>query len=260
MATLVFFHAHPDDEAISTGGTMALAARSGHRVVLVVATKGEEGLVPEGFLDSRETLSSRRVAETMISAEILGVKRVEFLGYRDSGMMGWAQNDNPECFWKANVDSAADRLKTILAEECADVVTVYDDHGGYGHPDHIQVHRVGHLAAELAETPRVYEATMRRESIKAVSRSVWTGDNLSDDVIDHLGTPESDLSAAIDVREILDCKRAAMAAHASQITKESWILRLPEDLFSAAFGTEWYRRTRPTFTGRIPSDRDTSLF
>src|SRR5688572_16767467 len=165
MATLVCFHAHPDDESIATGGTMAAAAAAGHRVVLVLATKGEHGEVEDGFLDPGETLAERRVKETHASAEILGVAAVEFLGYRDSGMIGTPENDLAGSFWSADVDQAAAQLAEILRRESADVLTVYDDNGNYGHPDHIQVHRVGVRAAELAGTPRVYEATVNRDAM-----------------------------------------------------------------------------------------------
>src|SRR4051794_23845647 len=154
MATLVCFHAHPDDECIATGGVMAKAAKDGHRVVLVVATRGEHGEVDEGVLDVGEELWQRRVQETHAAAEILGAQRVEFLGYVDSGMMGTPENDKPGSFWTADVEEAAERLAMILRDENADVVTIYDEHGGYGHPDHIQVHRVGRRAAEIAGTPR----------------------------------------------------------------------------------------------------------
>src|SRR3954451_17999697 len=166
MATLVCFHAHPDDECIATAGVMAKAAKDGHRVVLVVATKGENGEVPDGYLDQGEELWERRVKETHASAEILGVARVEFLGYTDSGMIGTPENDLPGSFWTADVEEAAARLARILRDERADVLTIYDDHGNYGHPDHIQVHRVGVRAAELAGVPEVYEATMNRDEIK----------------------------------------------------------------------------------------------
>src|SRR5918997_5598527 len=126
MATLVTFHAHPDDESIATGGVMAKAADEGHRVVLVVATRGEHGEVAEGFLDPGEELWQRRVQETLACAEILGVARVEFLGYVDSGMIGTPENDAPDCFWQADVDEAAHRLAAILTEEQADVLTAYD--------------------------------------------------------------------------------------------------------------------------------------
>src|SRR4051794_30232852 len=156
MATLVCFHAHPDDECIATGGVMRRAHDEGHRVVLVVATRGEHGEVDDGFLDDGEELWQRRVRETAAAAEILGAARVEFLGYVDSGMMGTPENEKPGSFWTADVDKAAQRLADILVEEKADVLTIDDDHGGYGHPDHIQVHRVGAAAGKIAKTPRVY--------------------------------------------------------------------------------------------------------
>ena len=145
---------------------MRKAADEGHRVVLVVATRGEHGEVPDGFLAEGEQLWSRRVAETQAAADILGVQRVEFLGYRDSGMMGEPTNDLPGSFWTAPVEEAALRLADILLAESADVLTIYDDNGGYGHPDHIQVHRVGQRAAELAGTRRVYQATMNRDYMR----------------------------------------------------------------------------------------------
>ena len=153
MATLVSFHAHPDDECIACGGVIRKAADAGHRVVLVVATRGEQGEIPEGLLADGEELWQRRVAETQASAGILGVQRVEFLGYHDSGMMGTPANDRPGSFWTTPVEEAAGRLAGLLRAEQADVLTCYDAHGGYGHPDHIQVHRVGIRAAELAGTP-----------------------------------------------------------------------------------------------------------
>src|SRR5437660_1172798 len=166
MATLVSFHAHPDDEAIPTAGTLAKAAKDGHRVVLVFGTKGEHGEVEEGFLDEGEALAERRVQETHRSAEILGASRVEFLGYVDSGMMGTPENEAPNSFWQADIEEAAGRLAAILTDEDADVLTIYDNHGVHGHPDHIQVHRVGVRAAELAATPRVYESTANRDAVQ----------------------------------------------------------------------------------------------
>src|SRR6266542_3066445 len=123
MATLVSFHAHPDDEAIPTGGTLAKAAKDGHRVGLGFGTKGEHGDVEDGFLAADESLAERRVQETHRSAEILGASRVEFLGYVDSGMMGTPENDAPNSFWQADLDEAARRLASVLEEEQADVLT-----------------------------------------------------------------------------------------------------------------------------------------
>jgi LmbE family N-acetylglucosaminyl deacetylase len=245
MATLVCFHAHPDDEAITTGGAMAKASSAGHRVVLVSATKGEQGEVPDGFLSPGETLGERRVVETHAAAEALGVHRVEFLGYVDSGMMGTPENDVPECFWQADVDEAAERLAAILREEQADVLTCYDEIGGYGHPDHIQVHRVGLLAAELAGTPKVFQATINRDEVirmmKAMPRpeGVEVPDFEGDE---SFGMPESRITCVVDVSDFVTHKRAAMRAHASQIADDHFMLQMPDDVFAKAFGREWFIR------------------
>ncbi len=256
MGTLVSFHAHPDDEAIVCGGTMAKAAAEGHRVVLVVATRGERGEVPDGFLASGELLGDRRVEETAAAARHLGVSRVEFLGYVDSGMFGAPENDALESFWRADVEEAARRLAGILDEERADVLTVYDETGGYGHPDHIQVHRVGVRAAELAGTPRVYEATADRDHMVAVmARAVELGLDVPAVDMDSLGTPAWRITTTVDVRAYLPHKRRAMAAHASQIHETSFFLALPPDLFAAVWGLEWFIRR-----GAPPGTAETGLF
>jgi LmbE family N-acetylglucosaminyl deacetylase len=246
MATLVTFHAHPDDESIATGGVMAKAADEGHRVVLVVATKGEHGEVAEGFLDPGEQLWERRVRETEACAAILGVARVDFLGYADSGMMGMPENDLPGSFWQADVDEAAARLAAILTEEQADVLTVYDENGQYGHPDHIQVHRVGVRAAELAGTRRVYMSTINRDYVQrsmreAAARGEIPGD-IDPEAMMELGVPEERITTTVDVRPWLGRKRAAMAAHASQISETSFFLSMAPEMFEGAFGTEWFVR------------------
>lgn len=249
MATLVCFHAHPDDESITTAGSMARAAAEGNRVVLVVATRGELGEVADGFLTDGETLGERRVRETLASAAVLGVSRVEFLGYHDSGMIGEASNDDPACFWRADVEEAAERLAAILREESADVLTVYDSHGNYGHPDHIQVHRVGVRAGELAGVGRVLEATVNRdELLRQLTEGAERLGELMDDVSDMpraedfegMGCPESEITHAIDVTGWVADKRASMRCHASQIGEESFFMRMPDDIFAMSFGTEWY--------------------
>jgi LmbE family N-acetylglucosaminyl deacetylase len=260
MATLVSFHAHPDDEAIPTGGTIAKAAKDGHRVVLVFATKGEHGEVDDGFLDDGETLSERRVQETHRSAEILGAQRVEFLGYVDSGMMGTPENDAPGSFWQADIDEAAQRLADILTEEGADVLTVYDDHGVYGHPDHIQIYRVGVRAAELAGTPRVYESTANRDHIRdgmleARDAGVEMPGDLDPDAFTEFGVTGDEITTIVDVTDFLDVKKAAMRAHASQIAESSFFLSTPDEFFARGFGQEWYIRRGPR-----PEGIETSLF
>lgn len=264
MSVLVCFHAHPDDESIATGGVMRRAADEGHTVVLVVATRGEEGEVVDGFLDDEEALGDRRVRETLASAEILGVKAVEWLGYRDSGMVDTPTTENPECFWQADVEEAARKLVAILEEHRCDVLTIYDSNGNYGHPDHVQVHRVGARAAEVYGKAEVFEATMNRDHIARNVSQVMrdAADNPGDlpDVDDpefNLGVPESEITTRVDVSDYVDVKRASMRAHASQISEQSFFLAMPDDAFTMAFGQEWFvhhgagPRTPDTWEDRI---------
>jgi LmbE family N-acetylglucosaminyl deacetylase len=262
--TLVTFHAHPDDECIQTGGVMARSAAEGHRVVLVLATGGEVGEVADGVLAPGESLAERRAEETARAAGILGVARVVNLGYRDSGMEGTPDNDDPKSFWSADVDEAAECLASILREEQADVLTIYDDHGGYGHPDHVQVHRVGVRAAELAGTPRVYEATMNRDQVQAFIRERQaeareSGMTLPDDFENPdeltMGSPEALLTTRVDVSAFVDRKREALSAHASQVDESHFFLAMPVEIFREAFGTEWFIRR-----GSPPGIVEESLF
>lgn len=259
--TLVCFHAHPDDEAIATGGTMARAAADGHRVVLVLATRGELGETPgvPGGLAEDEHLAELRTAETERAAEILGVARVEYLGYHDSGMAGEPTNHHDGCFATADVEEAARRLAAILATERADALTVYDERGGYGHPDHVQVHRVGVRAGELAGTARVYESTLNRDHIVALMRAradeLGGLDDMPDPDAFDMGSPASAITTTVDVRSFVGPKRSAMAAHASQITAESFFLQMPPEAFREAFGWEWFIRRGPR-----PTDHESWLF
>jgi LmbE family N-acetylglucosaminyl deacetylase len=258
MGTLVCFHAHPDDESISTGGSIARASADGHRVVLVVATNGDFGEVPDDLAPG-ETLVDRRKAETERSANALGIHRVVWLGYADSGMTGWEQNSFDNSFHRAPLDEAAQRLADVLLEEAADVLTTYDWHGNYGHPDHIKVHHVGHRAAELAGTPSVFEATMNRDDfvrmmtmVAEMAENGQGGPELDFDPHapaddgNPMGTPEAEITHAVDVRDFLQHKRESMRCHRSQITDTSLFLEMPEELFAAAFGTEWFiKRNAP---------------
>ena len=250
VPTLVCFHAHPDDEAIATGGLMAHTKAAGGRVVLVVATRGERGEPQPGVLADGEALWERRIPETFAAADVLGVDRVEFLGYVDSGMMGEPSNGFPYSFWQADVEQAAARLAAILHEEQPEILTVYDDNGGYGHPDHIQVHRVGHRAAELAGVPRVLQATMNRDQIRRAmaERAMALAEEAADGMDvpepeEEFGKPEAELTHGLDVTGETSLKRKAMAAHASQISPDSWFLQLDDEMFDIAFGTEWFIET-----------------
>ncbi len=246
--TLVAFHAHPDDEALLTAGTMARASAEGHRVVLVVATDGGRGLVGSDFLAGGETLADRRLGELRRSATALGCARVEPLGYADSGLHG--TEGGPEAFATAAVDEAAGRLAKVLAEEGADALTVYDPAGGYGHPDHVQVHRVGTRAAELAGTPVVLEATVPRDllarAVRAVGRVYRFPPEFDPTSFERAYSPRAVITHRVDVRRYAVRKRVSMAAHASQATADgadrtlAAFGRIPSPLFRQVFGHEWF--------------------
>ncbi len=255
--TLLTFHAHPDDEALLTAGTMAKAAAEGHRVVLVFATSGGVGAVGSAFLGEGEGLADRRHTEALTSAAALGVARTVFLDYGDSGDKGQRlhQPRSPEeapPFAGASVDGASEALAAILREEAVDVLTVYDPNGGYGHPDHIQVRNVGVAAAAKAGTAVVLEATINRQLMKmgvdlALSLGYEIPPDFSPDTFDSWFTAAEELTHAIDVQQFLPAKRASMEAHASQTTGDgdtprslAAFLALPPEYYAMAFGTEWF--------------------
>ncbi|MBY6365547.1 PIG-L family deacetylase [Rhodococcoides corynebacterioides] len=269
MSTLVCFHAHPDDEVFGTGGVMRAASDAGHRVVLVTATDGALGEVPDGLLEEGESLVQRRQAEVAASAAVLGVHRVVNLGYADSGMAGTEGNSAPGAFATADVEAAAERLAEVLREENATVLTVYDPNGGYGHPDHVQVHHVGTRAGALAEVPFVYEATMNRDHMRMLMEAnpAWRDQAESQDDaesaqrpdVEVFGLPESELTTAVDVTAVLDAKRAAMEVHESQIGDFGPFLAMERDVLAVVFGTEWFRRVVPPASALSGSARETAL-
>lgn len=256
--TLVTFHAHPDDEALLTSGTMAKAAAAGHRVVLVTATDGGLGLAAGEYRDDGG-LGARRLAELRRSADALGVARVVHLGYADSGMEGQAPDNG---FVTASADEAAGRLAEVLDEEDADVLTSYDPGGGYGHRDHVRVHEVGALAAEMAGTKRVLEATVPRDllvgAVKAVSKVYTFPDAFDIEVYERAFTARKNITHRIDVHRHIAAKRAAMAAHASQATADDGdrtlaaFLRIPRPVYDLVFGREWF--VDPAHEGPVARD------
>lgn len=246
MANLLSFQAHPDDESMFCAGTLAKAASLGHDVTLVVATRGEEGEYPDAFVATREDLGPLRLKELGESAAILGVSHVEWLGYRDSGMMGAESNSHPSCFWQAPIEEAAERLASILVARKIDAITVYDDHGMYGHPDHIRVHEVGVRAAELAGISLVFQATANRTILLAMMEAARASglEGLPDyEELSEFGSPDDVIDIAEDVSAFMEEKRQSMEVHRSQIGSTSFALSMPTDVFLAAFSTEWFIRS-----------------
>jgi LmbE family N-acetylglucosaminyl deacetylase len=249
--TLVTFHAHPDDEALLTSGTLARAAAEGHRVVLVVATDGDLGLSSRDFTADGD-LGGTRLTELQTSARALGIARVEYLGYGDSGMTGEIPADLPgrQRFCRADPQEAAERLARILTEESADVLTSYDPRGGYGHRDHIRVHEVGALAAELAGTPRVLQATVPRDllvhAINLVARFYRFPPDFDIDSYRRAYSARDEINYRISVWKHARAKRASMRAHASQAVADggdrtlAMMLKIPRPVYDLVFGHEWF--------------------
>jgi len=279
--TIVAFHAHPDDEALLTAGTMARAAAAGHRVVLVLATDGGAGLAADE-LRRDGGLGERRLEEARQSSQALGVARVEWLGYADSGSGAEPEPDVPGVtrFTRAPVEEAAERLAAVLRTERADLLLSYDANGGYGHRDHVRVHEVAARAAEIAGTPRVLEATVPRDTIvravRAISRVYRFPDEFDPTSFERAFSARSEITHRVNVRRYAGAKRAAMRAHASQATGGgaasagpgaqtgdrtlAAFLRIPRPVYDLVFGREWFRDPalppgRPVRTDIFEGDR-----
>jgi N-acetyl-1-D-myo-inositol-2-amino-2-deoxy-alpha-D-glucopyranoside deacetylase/mycothiol S-conjugate amidase len=260
MPGLLSFHAHPDDESLSMGGTLARYAEAGEQVVVVTATRGEVGEIhnhddPESL---RDHLGSVREEELRKACAILGVTGVDLLGYRDSGMMGTADNDHPDSFWRSDFMEAAGRLVTLIRSYRPEVLTAYDPFGGYGHPDHIQVHRVGTAAffgaADVGRFPaglhgepwqpdRLYWATWPRERARQVRRMMVELGQMSPEDAERepaTGTRDEDITTRVDVRRWFERKWDAVLAHHTQIAGDSWFRTMPDALRREGFSHETF--------------------
>jgi len=260
MPGLLALHAHPDDESLSMGGTLAKYADAGEHVVVVTATGGEEATIynhddPEAL---RPRLREIRQEELQAAATILGLSALESLGYRDSGMMGAASNQASDCFWQADFMEAVGRLVRIVRHHRPEVMTAYDPFGGYGHPDHIQTHRVGtaafFAAADVGRYPageygepweplRLFWATWPRQRARqARALMVEMGQMDPEEAArepEH-GTRDEDITTWIDVRDFFEQKWKAVLAHHTQIAEDSWFRTMPEEMRREGFGRETF--------------------
>jgi len=280
---LLVVHAHPDDESIGTGATMAKYAAEGAAVTLVTCTLGELGeVIPPELAhlawDNGGGLGQYRIAELAAACAALGVKDHRFLGgagrWRDSGMMGTPANDWPGSFWEADVDTAARALLAVITEVRPQVMVTYDDNGFYGHPDHIQAHRVAWRAFELADgLVRKFYATAVPKSVLTEAMALINDssggtelggtDFTAVDSVDALpfGTDDENVTTQIDARDYLDAKLAAMRAHATQIAVDSPFFALSDMVGQRALGTEYYTLLAgPAAAEYGPGNRETDLF
>lgn len=264
---LLLVHAHPDDETIGTGAVMAKYAAEGALVTLVTCTLGEEGevLVPElAHLasDRDDALGPHRIEELAVACEALGVTDHRFLGgpgrWRDSGMMGTPQNDRLDVFWQADPDEATRALVEVLREVRPQVVVTYDSNGGYGHPDHVQAHRVTVAAVDAAADPayapelgeswateKLYWTAIPKsvlqagiDQLKASGQTNFFGVDSADDL--PFGIPDEAVTTEIDARDQLDAKVAAMRAHKTQIAVDGPFFALSNNVGQRAMGVEYY--------------------
>jgi LmbE family N-acetylglucosaminyl deacetylase len=246
LKTLVFVHAHPDDEALLTAGTMAKASSQGHRVVLIVATDGAAGLASAHY---SENLAATRAHELEVSAAALGVARVVNLGFADSGLDG----KTPHSFSQVPVVDVADLIAAVVNEEQAEILVGYDRSGGYGHPDHVHVHRAARTAAQLSSRDLdLYEATLPREpianAVKLAERLHLTPSSFNASEFANAWTPRRDITHRIDVSSTMQAKVASLRAHASQASADGTVrtiavlTRLPAPLRNVLLGTEYYVR------------------
>src|SRR3954447_4243667 len=284
---MLLVHAHPDDETIGNGVTMAKYAAEGAHVTLVTCTLGEEGevLVPELAhlaADQDDELGRHRIGELATAMEALGVRDHRFLGgpgrFRDSGMMGLPTNDRPDTFWQADLDEAAGLLVEVIREVRPQVVVTYDENGGYGHPDHIQAHRVAMRGVELAADPshgtgepwqvsKVYWNAMPDSVMRdGIRRLKEAGDTSSaawdvDGEMPSFVVPDELITTVVEGMDHVDAKLAAMRAHATQITVDGPFFALSNNLGNQVWGLEHYRLVQGTpGTERDADGRETDLF
>ncbi|GLU46804.1 1D-myo-inositol 2-acetamido-2-deoxy-alpha-D-glucopyranoside deacetylase [Nocardiopsis ansamitocini] len=280
---MLLVHAHPDDESIVTGATMAAYAAQGVEVTLVTCTLGEEGEVIPADLahlaaDREGGLGEYRAGELAKACVALGVRDHRFLGgrghYRDSGMMGADTNDHPASFWRADVEEAAHRLAAIIREVRPDVVVSYDENGGYGHPDHIQAHRVTKRAFSKAaertlpgppwQTRKLYAIAHPRSVLeKSVARlqgepGSFTPPSSIEDIAP--GTSDELVTTRVDGSRYWAAKALAMRAHSTQITVEGERFALSNDIAQEISATEYFTLLRGPAPRRVTDGYETDLF
>ncbi len=260
--TLMAVHAHPDDEAISTGGILARYSDEGVRTVLVTCTNGELGDAPGGVKPGEaghdeEVVVPLRRRELEASCTILGVDHLELLGYHDSGMEGWPQNDAPDSFWHTPVEVAAGRLADLMRTYQPQVVVTYDENGFYGHPDHIQANRVTHAAITQSGIPtKLYYTALPRSRLQGFGEILAEAGIERPAEVDEnpdFGTPDELVTTTIDCSSAAGRKYASLAAHASQ-SDNIFFLQMGEELFSRVMSTESFVRVLDSTDAPVPED------
>jgi len=266
ILTLMAVHAHPDDEASSTGGVLALYSDQGVRTVVVTCTNGEFGDAPGQVKPGEDGHDEQAVAQLRLdelrqSCKILGVSNLELLGYHDSGMPDWDYKDRPDAFCNIPLDEVAGRIAGLIETYRPQVVISYDDKGMYQHPDHVHAALAAAAATAQSGIPaKFYQSAMRGsdwrkvwEALRELGADVPDQREFTDEQRIQMEESERRITTNIDIRPVLERKREALYAHASQI-QDSWFSKLPPDIATAAFGRESFVRVTDTTGAPIPED------
>jgi LmbE family N-acetylglucosaminyl deacetylase len=255
-------HAHPDDEALTTGGVLARSAQEGVRTVLVTCTDGELGDGPGGVKPGEPghdeaAVRALRREELKDSCAVLGVSHLEMLGYRDSGMAGWVQNSAPGAFCTTPIGDAAERLGALMRRYQPEVVVTYDEHGVYGHPDHIQTNRVALAAADATRIPaKLYYTAIPRSALAGFAAVLRAHGVRPPEPLEHdpeFGTPDQLISTVVDCSGYADRKYDSLAAHASQ-SDNLFFLELGRSVFAELMQRETFVRVRDRTGQPLPED------
>jgi LmbE family N-acetylglucosaminyl deacetylase len=255
-------HAHPDDEALGTGGVLARYSDEGVRTVLVTCTNGELGDGPGGVKPGEPghdeaTVAARRHEELLASCAVLGIKHLELLGYRDSGMDGWPQNGADGSFWTTPVDVAAARLEELMVRYQPQVVVTYDEHGLYGHPDHIQAHRITMAAADSTGIPaKVYYTAVPRSALASLAETLRAQGVELPETIDEdpgFGAPDELITTSVDCAAFAGRKYDSLAAHQSQ-TDNVFFLNMGRQVFESIMPREAFIRVRDRTGNPVPEE------
>ena len=264
--TMMAVHAHPDDEASSTGGVLATYSAQGIRTVVVTCTNGEFGDGPGGIKPGAEghdekTVAEHRLAELRASCAILNVSHLELLGYHDSGMPEWDYKDRPDAFCNIPLADVAARISGLIEQYRPQVLITYDDKGPYQHPDHVHASLAAQAAFASSGLPaKLYLSAMRRsdwlkitEALRELGAEMPAIEEEDPEAQRQAAASEARITTDVDIRPVLDRKRDALFAHGSQIA-ESWFSKIPEEVAAAAFGHEHFIRVGDSTGAPLPED------
>jgi len=264
--TLMAVHAHPDDEASSTGGVLAAYSAQGIRTVVVTCTNGELGDAPGGIKPGQpghdaQAVARQRLAELRESCAILGVCELELLGYHDSGMPDWDYKDRPDAFSNIPLAKVAGRISGLIERHRPQVLITYDDQGPYQHPDHVHASRCAQAAfADTGIPAKLYLSAMRGsdwrkvwEALRELGENVPDFENVDPERMAQAAASEQRITTNVDIRHVLRRKRDALRAHHSQI-QESWFAKIPQDVVEAVFGFEHFIRASDRTGAPLPED------